>query len=89
MINKPLSSVMAWGIVRSYPATSNGKAVMVRPHDPRRTYARLCIDSGMDWDALRANLGHKDIVTTQIYVGRATSLANVSLSGRSNFAISG
>jgi site-specific recombinase XerD len=75
VIDNPISNVKAWAIVISYPATHNNKVVRLRPHDLRRTYALLCNQSGMDWDALRANLGHKDLATTQLYVGRATSLA--------------
>jgi integrase len=38
-------------------------------HDLRRTYAKLCRQSGMSWDALREQLGHADLRTTQAYVG--------------------
>lgn len=41
----------------------------VTPHDLRRTYAKTRYQQGMDILAIRDNLGHADIRTTQIYIG--------------------
>jgi len=39
-------------------------------HDLRRTYAKISKQSGMSFEALRDNLGHASVVTTERYVGR-------------------
>ena len=46
-----------------------GFPIDVRPHDLRRTYARLSHDAGMDLVAIQQNLGHADIKTTLRYIG--------------------
>lgn len=56
-------------ILRAYPVTVNGELRSVKPHDTRRTYAKLLYDSGVDMLAIRDNLGHADIKTTQGYIG--------------------
>ncbi len=68
---KRLSVRSAQESVEGLDAQHDGQPVKVAAHDLRRTYAKLCRDAGMDWDALRENLGHADLVTTQRYVGFA------------------
>lgn len=54
-----------------YVIPSLGRAV--RAHDLRRTYAHITQRHGMDWDALRSNLGHSSLRVTEKYVGLAVS----------------
>lgn len=56
-------------ILKSYPVNIEGNLVTLRPHDTRRTYARLLWDNDMDLLAIRDNLGHSDVKTTQGYIG--------------------
>ncbi len=56
-------------ILKGYPISIEGKLVKLRPHDTRRTYARLLWDNDMDLLAIRDNLGHSDVKTTQGYIG--------------------
>lgn len=56
-------------ILKGYPVSIDGKLYKLRPHDTRRTYARLLWDNGMDILAIRDNLGHEDVKTTQGYIG--------------------
>lgn len=46
-----------------------GQMVTINCHDLRRTYAKLCKQSGMSWEALRANMGHSSVTITEKYVG--------------------
>lgn len=41
----------------------------IRPHDLRRTYAKISRLNGAPLDQLQASLGHSSITTTQLYVG--------------------
>ena len=67
----PLKKRALQKIVSSYPAPygKQNKFTQIAAHDLRRTYAKLCRDAGMAWDALQLQLGHDDIKTTQAYVG--------------------
>lgn len=56
-------------ILKSYPVSVDGQLVTLRPHDTRRTYAKMLWDNGMDLLAIRDNLGHADVKTTQGYIG--------------------
>lgn len=56
-------------ILNSYPITIEGKQRAVKPHDMRRSYARLCYDAGMDMLRIQQNLGHASLETTQLYIG--------------------
>lgn len=56
-------------IVKCYPARVNGKLRTIRPHDLRRSYARIMYDAGMDIVAIQQNLGHADLGTTMTYIG--------------------
>jgi len=55
--------------VNSYRADHLGESVVINCHDLRRTYAKLCKQSGMSWEALRANMGHSSVTVTEKYVG--------------------
>lgn len=55
--------------VNSYQAEYAGQMVTINCHDLRRTYAKLCKQSGMSWEALRANMGHSSVTVTEKYVG--------------------
>ena len=58
------------GAIGSYSADYNGQQVAVACHDLRRTYAKICKQSGMSWEALRANMGHSSVTITEAYVGK-------------------
>lgn len=66
---KPLSKRGAIRAVQAYAAQHNSERVTIASHDLRRTYAKLCKDNGMSWEALRANMGHASVVITERYVG--------------------
>lgn len=68
---KPLSIRGAQHILQSYPAQHRHKTITLAAHDLRRTYAKLCQQAGMTWDALRENMGHSSVRITEDYVGRA------------------
>ena len=53
----------------TYTAHWQGQTVSVTCHDLRRTYAKICKQSGMSWEALRANMGHSSVTITEKYVG--------------------
>lgn len=56
-------------ILENYPIIIGGQTVEVKPHDCRRTYARLMYEAGMPVLAISQNLGHKDTKTTLHYIG--------------------
>jgi site-specific recombinase XerD len=56
-------------ILASYPIMADGELVTARPHDLRRTYARLLYEAGVDLVAIQQNLGHTDVKTTLGYIG--------------------
>lgn len=56
-------------IISEYPIAINGHTAKARPHDLRRTYARLQYDASMDLVALQQNLGHGSMKTTLGYIG--------------------
>jgi integrase len=47
----------------------NGKMIKVCPHDLRRTYARRLYEAGVDIMAIKQNLGHASLRTTEGYIG--------------------
>lgn len=55
--------------IKAYEADYMGEMVKLSPHDLRRTYAKLSKQSGMSWEALRANMGHGSVTVTEKYVG--------------------
>lgn len=56
-------------ILGRYPLVIEGQRRTAQPHDLRRTYAARQYEAGMDMNALRQNLGHEDVKTTQGYIG--------------------
>lgn len=56
-------------ILAEYPVAINGSLKHVKPHDCRRTYARLLYDARMPIIAIQQNLGHADHKTTERYIG--------------------
>ncbi|MCS6834398.1 MAG: site-specific integrase [Anaerolineae bacterium] len=67
--DKPLSMRGAHHILQAYSVRHRGKTIRIAPHDLRRTYAKLCRQNGMSWDALRLNMGHSSVKVTENYVG--------------------
>jgi len=53
----------------------------IAPHDLRRTYAKQQYANGMDIIAIRDNLGHEDIKTTQRYIGEMDAQKRVPSQG--------
>jgi len=56
-------------ILKKYAIIKDGKLINIKPHDLRRSYARLFYENGGDLVALQQNLGHKNIKTTLGYIG--------------------
>lgn len=56
-------------VVKSQPVVISGELRQVRPHDLRRTYAKLLYLEGMSIKAIADNLGHSSIKTTEKYIG--------------------
>jgi site-specific recombinase XerD len=52
--------------------------VDVRPHDLRRTFAKLARKGGAEWEQVQATLGHSQINTTQTYVGHDVDFADAA-----------
>jgi site-specific recombinase XerD len=67
--NRRLSPRSVERIVAAYPARHRKKRVRLAPHDLRRTYAKLCKEAGMSWEALREQMGHTSVNITERYVG--------------------
>lgn len=56
-------------VVMAYPAMIDGELVTLRPHDLRRSYARMLFDAGVEPVRIQQNLGHSDLKTTLGYIG--------------------
>lgn len=56
-------------ILEQNPIQIDGEKIFVRPHDLRRTYARLCYEAGMELSRIQRNLGHVHYDTTLHYIG--------------------
>jgi site-specific recombinase XerD len=56
-------------LLGEYPVEVEGRAVAVRPHDCRRTYARRLWEEGVDPLVVQQNLGHARSETTLGYIG--------------------
>jgi site-specific recombinase XerD len=65
----PLNERTVQKLLARYPIDIDGKLVIVRPHDCRRSYARWLYESGVKVDAIRQNLGHETIQMTFHYIG--------------------
>lgn len=55
--------------METYTASYQNSIVNVTCHDLSRTYAKISKQSGMSWEALRANMGHSSVSITEKYVG--------------------
>jgi integrase len=71
-----LTAQAVWRVVeehcRRIPVTvkdTNGRSVLPRPHDLRRTFARCYWDRGGDLVDLSTLLGHSSVTTTSAYIG--------------------
>lgn len=73
-------------LVKQYPVEIDGRLVVLRPHDLRRSYARLMYEAGMDLVAIQQNLGHASIETTMTYIGELDARRR---RGRSAFSFRG
>jgi len=67
--DNPMTTRAIQKILKKYPVSIKGELKEVKPHDLRRTYARLFYDFGGDLVALHQNLGHANIKTTLGYIG--------------------
>jgi len=67
-------------LLERYPVHVNGKALLVKPHDCRRTYARRQYEAGMELVAIQQNLGHSDVKTTLGYIGSLDAKARRGIS---------
>nr|MBN1229906.1 tyrosine-type recombinase/integrase [Anaerolineae bacterium] len=65
----PLTPRSVQRILARYPIVIAGQLTTVKPHDCRRTYARLMYDAGVDLIAIQQNLGHAATDTTLGYIG--------------------
>lgn len=65
----PLTTKGVENILRHYPLNIAGKLSYAKPHDLRRTYARLLEEGGMKLLSIQQNLGHRDPKTTLGYIG--------------------
>lgn len=66
----PLSVRAVEDIVKRYPISGpDGRPIIARPHDLRRTYARRQYETGLDLLSISQNLGHADTKTTLLYIG--------------------
>lgn len=59
----------------------------ITAHDMRRTCAYLMRSNNYEWDQIRAQLRHKSIATTEMYVGKAANLSQGLLSNKVEFDI--
>lgn len=68
----PISPSMVYEIVQS---ASSRAGLNLKPHDLRRTYAKLSRDGGASLEQVQLTLGHSSLVTTQRYLGSNLNLA--------------
>lgn len=68
-LTKRLTTRAVQNILAAYPVAIAGAMVAVKPHDLRRTYAKLLHDNDMKLLRIKDNLGHSSSDTTQRYIG--------------------
>lgn len=68
-----LSTQAVLDLVKEY---SDPLGIRVRPHDLRRTCAKLCRSAGGDLEQIQLLLGHASIQTTERYLGTRQNLAD-------------
>lgn len=49
---------------------------LMKPHDARRTYAKLCRKAGGQLEEIQQNLGHASLTTTERYLGHDEIIQN-------------
>ena len=64
--SRRLSSQAVYSIIRAY---AEGVGVPARPHDLRRTFAKLAYLGQAPLEQIQLSLGHASTVTTEIYLG--------------------
>jgi site-specific recombinase XerD len=62
-----ISEKTVWHVVKKTAASMN--IPHLAPHDPRRSCARLCHDSGGELEQIQFLLGHVSVQTTERYIG--------------------
>lgn len=65
-----LTVVAVEQILKQYPIMINGELRTLKPHDLRRSYAKLLWEQGVKPVAIQQNLGHESIETTLAYIGQ-------------------
>lgn len=68
-----MSAQAIFGVVRDYAAELG---VAVRPHDLRRTFAKLAHQGGAPLEQIQLSLGHSSLLTTERYLGVAQDLTS-------------
>jgi site-specific recombinase XerD len=73
LMRDTLSTQAVLDVVKDYSAPLG---IRVRPHDLRRTCAKLCRSAGGDLEQIQLLLGHASIQTTERYLGTRQNLAD-------------
>jgi integrase/recombinase XerD len=73
LMRDTLSTQAVLDVVKEYSAPLG---IRVRPHDLRRTCAKLCRSAGGDLEQIQLLLGHASIQTTERYLGTRQNLAD-------------
>jgi len=68
-----MSPQAVWNVVTSY---GQALGLSLKPHDLRRTCAKLCRSGGGELEQIQMLLGHASIVTTERYLGTRQDLVN-------------
>lgn len=68
-----LSAQAVFTIVKSY---AKKLGIEVRPHDLRRTFARLAHSGHSPLEQIQLSLGHASVVTTELYLGVKQNLCD-------------
>ncbi len=84
-VSEGLSARAILKIVERRTAAALGRAIAA--HDMRRSCAALMRANGFEWDQIQAQLRHKSIATTQLYVGTIQDLSRSLLGKRVTFNV--
>lgn len=71
---KSMSGQAILDVVVKYSSAATSERF--RPHDARRTCAKLCRSAGGRLEAIQQLLGHASILTTSVYLGTDEELAH-------------
>lgn len=69
-------SLSGQGILKAVGVYASPLKLVTKPHDLRRTSAKLCRASGADLEQIQLLLGHASIQTTERYLGTRQNLAD-------------